>query len=329
LKCRATPLLCAERLPGRLEEMNPLHTWAGDSSWRSSLGSHFRKNRWMLPGITVTLGLALAAGVLLHTGGAVVLSLCALLAVSCFSWGYLERYLVLFPWPALNEYQRGEYAQVWDAMADSPENALRAVCGQTTEEEVRASAAEPIADLVDLISTGVNDDVLEIACGVARIGRELAPRCRSWTGADRSPNMLRFAAARLDGGGKTRLVQLRRSGLSDLPDCAYDVVYCINSMAHMDEIDHWRYLRDSLRVLRPGGRILFENLNLKSPQGWKAFVELEHKYRDAAVPSYMTRFSTPEELVEYAARAGFELIRTDEKGVMVILTAAKPASTRP
>jgi ubiquinone/menaquinone biosynthesis C-methylase UbiE len=209
-----------------------------------------------------------------------------------------------------------------NALASSERTARAAVGGKAWEWEIRESAAKPIRNLVELVSISAQDDVLEIACGIGRIGLELAPRCRSWTGADISANMLGYAAQRLQGVGNVRLHQLDGKGLSGLADNSFDVVYCTNTLAHLDELDRWRYVQEAFRVLRSGGRIFIDNMDLASDEGWAAF-DKAAKQRCEEQPPYAPRFSTAAELMEYATRAGFEQIRSHHRQPLVIVTAVK------
>ena len=136
--------------------------------------------------------------------------------------------------------------------------------------------------------------------------------------------MLHYARQRLQGISNVHLYQLKGEGLQGIGNAAFDVVYCTNALAHMDELDRWRYVRDAFRTLRAGGRILLDNVDMTSDQGWIAFTDVEDKYRNAEIPPYITRFSTPAELTEYATRAGFGQVKIHRKGMLVILTAVKP-----
>jgi hypothetical protein len=43
-------------------------------------------------------------------------------------------------------------------------------------------------------------------------------------------------------------------------------------LAHLDEIDRWRYVQESFRVLRPGGRLFVDTIDIESNEGWGMFV---------------------------------------------------------
>ena len=213
-------------------------------------------------------------------------------------------------------------------MASSSRTARIAVCGQAWEWQVRDSAAEPVRNLIELAMVDKKDDVLEIASGIGRIGMELAPRCRSWTGADISANMLAYASERLQGIRNVKFHQLHGDGLDGLADEVFDVVYCTNTLAHLDIFDRWRYVREAFRVLRGGGRIFLDDIDMTSDQGWSMFLNLTAQWQNVEqLPPYMTWFSTPTELVTYVTRAGFVQVRTHDKPPLVIVTAVKPNAT--
>ncbi len=162
------------------------------------------------------------------------------LLLATYVWGYWTRALAVIQYPALLNLRRRQYDQVWDALAASSELARAAACGHVDESELRRSAQIPVRNLMELAGVSSNDDILEFGCGVARIGLELAPRCRSWTGADLSAKMLATAAERLQGVANTRLVKLQQVGLDQLGSDSFDLVYSTNMLAHLDQQDRWR-----------------------------------------------------------------------------------------
>ena len=110
--------------------------------------------------------------------------------------------------------------------------------------------------------------MLEIGCGVGRVGASLAPRCARWIGADVSAEMLRHARAALAGHANVSLVHLNGVDLAGVDDASVDVAYCTGVFMHLDEWERYRYLAEAFRVLRPGGRVYVDNINLLSPEGW-------------------------------------------------------------
>jgi SAM-dependent methyltransferase len=124
------------------------------------------------------------------------------LSLSSFVWGYSTRALNYVQWPSLAHLHRERYAEVWDALAATSELAKAAARGHGDEAAVRRSAETPLKNLIELAGVRPEDDILEFGCGVAGLGLELASRCRSWTGADLSANMLTTAAQRLRGVGQ-------------------------------------------------------------------------------------------------------------------------------
>jgi SAM-dependent methyltransferase len=242
---------------------------------------------------------------------AAVLGLCA------FAWGYAKRAFDVPAWPPLKQLGRRQYRETWDSLAESVVD--------SDEERLQSSSAGPLAILTRLASPTEREDVLEIGCGVGRIGAAVAPRVRTWTGVDISPNMLARATQRLSTLSNVRLYQLDGHGLSRLSSETFDLIYCINVFPHLDEMDRWEYIRESFRVLRPGGRILFDALDLASGAGWSTFERNAVELKDFNRPPYLPRFSTAEELRVYVEKAGFGQVETDRQSPpAVIVTASKP-----
>ena len=175
-----------------------------------------------------------------------------------------------------------------------------------------------------------NDRVLEIGCGVARIGQRIASMCREWVGADVSVNMLRHAKAACAAASVTNVdfFHLNGSDLTGIPDASFDVVYCTAVFMHLEEWDRYRYVREAYRVLKPGGRIYFDNVSLISDEGWRQFDALV-RYDPAARPPNISKASTPEELRTYATRAGFTDINVRPAEVFITVTGKKPALIEP
>jgi ubiquinone/menaquinone biosynthesis C-methylase UbiE len=243
--------------------------------------------------------------------------------VTTYVWGFATRAFQPPRWAPTSHFHRWEYAAVWDTLAASAEAASLSASGKRYEEDLRESAAPTIQNLTELVGVTAQDDVLEIGCGVGRIGHELAPLCRSWTGSDVSKNMLMYASKRLTHLSNVRLQQLHGERLNEFADASFDVLYCTNMLAHLDEIDRWRYVEDALRVLRPGGRLFIDTIDIESDKGWAMFVGGPTADLGSGRPPFMPRLSTAAELKNYANRAGFERVEAHHRPPLVILIARK------
>jgi SAM-dependent methyltransferase len=94
-------------------------------------------------------------------------------------------------------------------------------------------------------------------------------------------------------------------------------------LCHLDEMDRWRYVEEAFRVLRSGGRLLIDNIDLESDAGWKMFANDALTFGEAERPPYMPRYSTAAEFSSYASRAGFTRVAVHKRSPLVIVTAEK------
>ena len=158
-----------------------------------------------------------------------------------------------------------------------------------------------------------DDVVLEIGCGIGRVGKLVAPLCRKWIGCDVTSNMLLLAAERLRDLPNVELKEISGYDLRGVADASVDVVYCTVVFMHLESWDRYNYVLEAIRVLRPNGRIYVDNINLCSDGGWKVF-ETHRAFSPANRPPHMTQNSTPQEIQSYLKRAGFSdvRIRTDD-----------------
>ena len=273
--------------------------------------------------VSICASIAMGAGALLRPNMAILIAAASVLCLSYFAWGYSTRAREELLWKPLTCFSRRQYAEVWDELAGTLRDASVTATGAAEEHSLRYSAAQCVHNLLSIAGVRPEDSVLEIGCGVGRIGRELCQHCRLWTGADISERMLAFAAERLSGMNNARLVQLREVGLVEFEDASFDVVYATNMLAHLDEMDRWRYVQEGFRVLRPGGRILLDNIDIESEAGWKIFEYDARRYQQLDRPPYMPRFSTASELTSYARRAGFDDIKAHPAPPLVIVRGTK------
>lgn len=219
---------------------------------------------------------------------------------------------------------RSAYKKVWDLQAQDPHVASLAVAGHMDEATLELTARGFIDTLRETVGLGPDDVVLEIGCGIARVGKPLSKECLHWFGADISGAMLAHAAARLGDRPNTTLVELATVGLQEFPRDAFDLVYCTIVFMHLFEWDRYRYVEEAYRVLRPGGRCYFDNFPLDSEHGWKVFTE-GAQYPVERRPAHISMASTREELGIYLRKAGFVDVRVrDLPNELIAATGRKP-----
>lgn len=219
---------------------------------------------------------------------------------------------------------RSDYKKTWQALAREPGNAKDAGAYTIDEVHLEVTGSDTVALLERLAGIENTDVVLEIGCGVGRVGKILAPLCRQWIGTDISASMLAHAERRLAGLPNVRLVELSGDALKEIPAETVDLIYCTDVFMHLFEWDRYRYVSDALRVLKPGGRIFYDNLDIASSHGWKAFMAC-CAYDPLHRPAHLCMTSSADELLTYARRAGFDHVQAHRwADAWVGIVASKP-----
>jgi ubiquinone/menaquinone biosynthesis C-methylase UbiE len=237
------------------------------------------------------------------------------------SFGFLRS---LLKGPQAGALNRSQYKQVWTKVSADENSAKMVVGGFIDEETYEATAKMTVGMLETYVGLNRDDVILEIGAGIGRVGAVLAPRCKEWIGADVSPNMLKHMRRRLKGVPNVRPLEISGYDLAPIADSSVDLVYCTVVFMHLDEWERYAYVREGMRVLKPGGRMLVDNVNLASDAGWRFFQE------HCAVPpdkrgANISKTSTPQELETYFQRAGFEQIAQHEADLWIITCGRKSA----
>ena len=222
---------------------------------------------------------------------------------------------------------RSEYKKVWSALSTTEDQAKLHVIGVTEEAALQTTGEETLRFLQQSVGIGKHDVVLEIGCGIGRVGKVVAPFCRKWIGCDVASNMLSLTAQRLKDFSNVELVELSGYDLSGIADASVDVVYCTVVFMHLESWDRYNYISEAFRVLRSGGRIYVDNINLSSDGGWKVF-ETHRAFLPANRPPHMTQNSTPQEIETYLTRAGFTELRTRTDDDWIRARGTKPKENR-
>lgn len=94
---------------------------------------------------------------------------------------------------------------------------------------------------------------LEIACGIGRVSRFVAPRCRWLTCTDILPEALAEIRNQLRNASNVSFRQTSGYDLRDFPDAGFDCVYSFAAFFHFDFELVVTYFGEIARVLKPGG----------------------------------------------------------------------------
>jgi ubiquinone/menaquinone biosynthesis C-methylase UbiE len=112
------------------------------------------------------------------------------------------------------------------------------------------------------------DILLDFGCGTGRLAVRAIPVLTGghYIGADISQTMLEKARLLVTGtlplpACKVSWVQQTTSEFP-LPQHSVDLVCAFSVFTHMEHEDSYRYLKDALRIVRPGGRFVFSCLPL-------------------------------------------------------------------
>jgi ubiquinone/menaquinone biosynthesis C-methylase UbiE len=161
-----------------------------------------------------------------------------------------------------------ELQRTWEGLAQ--QDPLWAICTdpakqnkQWSREEFFATGKNEVEVVLRCVaSLGVSIDgktpALDFGCGVGRLTRALAEHfCECW-GVDISPTMITLAKEFNRDLPHCRFVLNERDKLEELQDNYFGFIYSSIVLQHMSERYIRKYLAELVRVLRPGGVLVFQ-----------------------------------------------------------------------
>lgn len=101
-------------------------------------------------------------------------------------------------------------------------------------------------------------DALDFGCGVGRLSQALADRFAHVVGVDISSSMVEQARRLNSHGERCTYETNARADLSLFPEPRFDLVYSNIVLQHISPRYARRYLQEFVRVLRPGGVLVFQ-----------------------------------------------------------------------
>lgn len=125
-------------------------------------------------------------------------------------------------------------------------------------ETGRVEIAGILAECQSLNLTPVPGVALDFGCGVGRLSQALAGHFAQVHGVDISPVMLEWARGYNQFGERVRYHLNEREDLSLFATADFDFIYSNITLQHMAPRYSRRYLVEFLRLLKPGGLLIFQ-----------------------------------------------------------------------
>lgn len=129
-------------------------------------------------------------------------------------------------------------------------------CYDLAPPRVRQYLGAEIQHVLDRVRP--TDIVLELGCGYGRVMERLATEAQNVVGIDTSIASLELAGEFLRDRPNCRLLPMNAAALA-FRDAVFDVTVCIQNGISAFKVDKRQLLAESLRVTRPGGRVLFSS----------------------------------------------------------------------
>ena len=225
------------------------------------------------------------------------------------------------------------YKTFWESSSSDEESALASTYVAQDEIDYRSGGWNGDANsfgarqLIELAALDRSSTVLEVGCGTARIGREMAPHVGEWHGADIARGMLDLARKRTAGLPNVFLHELDDVGLRPFADSSFDFVYITTVLPQLDREDVYQYLLDAHRVLKPSGMAFFDAWNLLHPDMFRLWRSVQAANVGSGKPRGRLQFTTAVEMRRYLDEVGFTIVRFDEGRLIRALCRRDPVSS--
>jgi SAM-dependent methyltransferase len=142
--------------------------------------------------------------------------------------------------------------------------------GRWSQQEFFESGAQEVAAVLQRAAAlGLDvprDRALDFGCGAGRLTQALADHFASADGVDVAPSMVRLARRLNRHGARCRYHLNHAADLALFRDACFSFVYSVLVLQHMEPALAAGYAREFLRVLAPGGLLVFQVPSHRTPE---------------------------------------------------------------
>lgn len=151
----------------------------------------------------------------------------------------------------------GERDPMWAVLSDPDQDG-----GRWDEDEFFRSGAAHIQNLIDHMDrhgmTPTPGRALDFGCGMGRLSQALADHFDEVDGVDIAASMVELARQRNRHGPRCRYHVNERADLELFDDDTFDVAHSCITLQHIPPDASLAYVREFVRVTRPGGAVVFQ-----------------------------------------------------------------------
>ena len=135
-------------------------------------------------------------------------------------------------------------------------------------------------DSINLNETFPKGTALDFGCGAGRLTQPLAEHFNEVCGVDISSNFIRLAKKYNNYPGKCKYYLNKKDDLTIFENNKFNFIYSNIVLQHMKPVCSKRYIAEFMRVLAPGGLLIFqmpsENITLWGKILWKILIPLRY-----------------------------------------------------
>ena len=210
-----------------------------------------------------------------------------------------------------------QYAKTWtkkNAPVENPdvktENKLQYV-QYLGDEWGKVSDVEIIIN--DFIYPYITPETIaaEIGVGGGRVASKVAGKVKQLTCFDVAPEMINKAKVSLKEFTNIQFELLENPELSEKFNAHFDFIYSFDVFVHLDLQMLWKYIYEISNCLKPGGKAFIHTTNLKSPGGWKQFMDMLN-YKHGGNSLIRHYFISPETIEIFAEKCNLNIIKTSK-----------------